>query len=645
MRTDLPPELPARAVVLAVRPEVDDARYPVKRAVGECVEVEADVIGDGHDVLRAALLHQPPGATTWHEIELHHKANDTWTGSFEVAQLGCHRFTVIAWVDAFATWRRGLERKHAAGADVKVELLEGALLVEPVAPEVARKLRGDAPVADRVALATSAAVADAMHKAPDKSRSARYRHELEVLVERPLAAASAWYELFPRSFGGLREAEKMLAYVAELGFDIVYLPPIHPIGMAFRKGPDNSPTAGPADPGSPWAIGAPEGGHTAVHPALGTLADFEHFVAAAKGKGLEVALDIAFQASPDHPWVKQHPTWFKQRPDGSIQYAENPPKKYQDVYPFDFETKDWRELWAALRDVFVFWAQRGVRVFRVDNPHTKPIAFWEWCLREVHTRFPDSIFLAEAFTRPKVMYALAKSGFSQSYTYFTWRTTKHELEAYLTELTQTDVREFCRPNFWPTTPDIFPDHLVHGGRAAFVQRAILASTLAASWGMYGPSYELMEHEPRPGVEELARNEKYQVRTWDIDRPDSLRHVIARINRIRREHPALHTMRSLRFHKTDNDMMLAYSKRKGDDVVLCVVNLDPHHTHRAWLDLDLVALGIAPEEAFQVHDVLGGARYTWRGAHNFVELAPDAMPAHVFAVRRFARSENDFEYFL
>jgi len=646
MRTDLPPELPARAVVLAVRPEVDDGRYPAKRAVGEHVEVEADVVGDGHDVLRAALLHQPPGGSDWHEVELHHKANDTWIGTFETTQLGRHRYTVIAWVDTFATWRRGLERKFAAGTEVSVELLEGALLLEKAGlAAFAKQLRGDASIAERVAIATSAAVAEAMHRVPDRTRSARYRHELAILVERPLAASSAWYELFPRSFGGLREAEKILAYVAELGFDIVYLPPIHPIGTAFRKGPDNSPMAGPNDPGSPWAIGASEGGHTAVHPGLGTLADFEHFVAAAKGKGLEVALDIAFQASPDHPWVKKHPTWFRQRPDGTIQYAENPPKKYQDVYPFDFESEDWRELWAALRDVFLFWAQRGVRAFRVDNPHTKPIAFWEWCLGQVHAKFPDAIFLSEAFTRPKVMYALAKSGFSQSYTYFTWRTTKHELETYLTELTQTPVREFFRPNFWPTTPDIFPDHLVHGGRAAFTQRVILAATLGASYGIYGPSYELMEREPRPGVEELARNEKYQVRSWQLDHPDSLRHVIARVNKIRREHPALHTMRSLRFHRTDNEMMLAYSKRKGEDVVLCVVNLDPHHTHRAWLDLDLAALGIGSDEAFQVHDVLGGSRYTWRGAHNFVELAPDAMPAHVFAVRRFVRTENDFEYFL
>jgi starch synthase (maltosyl-transferring) len=641
----LPEGPPARAVVLAVRPEVDSGRYPAKRALGELVEVEADIVGDGHDVLRAALLHRAPGNTEWHETELHHKANDTWCGSFEVTQLGRYHFTVVAWVDDFATWRRGLERKHAAGVDVKVELLEGALLVDRAGlPLFAKQLRGDAPVADRVAVATSAGLAEAMHKAPDKSRAGRYRRELEVLVERTLAASSAWYELFPRSFGGLRKAEEVLAYIAELGFDIVYLPPIHPIGRAFRKGPENSPDAGPDDPGSPWAIGAPEGGHTAVHPELGTLADFDHFVAAAKGKGLEVALDIAFQASPDHPWVREHPSWFKQRPDGSIQYAENPPKKYQDVYPFDFESEDWRALWAALRDVFVFWAQRGVRVFRVDNPHTKPIPFWEWCLREVQARFPDAIFLSEAFTRPKVMYALAKSGFSQSYTYFTWRTTKWEIESYLTELTQGEPREFFRPNFWPTTPDIFPDQLVHGGRAAFVQRAILAGTLGASYGIYGPSYELMEHEQRPGVEELAKNEKYQVREWDLRRGDSLRHVLARLNRIRKEHPALHTMRPLHFHRTDNDMMLCYSKRRGDDVMLCVVNLDPHHTHRGWITLDLAELGLSSEEAYQVHDLFGGGRYTWRGAHNFVELAPE-QPAHVFEVRRFVRTENDFEYFL
>jgi starch synthase (maltosyl-transferring) len=382
-----------------------------------------------------------------------------------------------------------------------------------------------------------------------------------------------------------------------------------------------------------------------VHPQLGTLDDFDHFVAAARTRNLEVAIDIAFQCSPDHPWVKQYPTWFKARPDGSIQYAENPPKKYQDVYPFDFESRNAPELWAALRDVFLFWCDHGVRVFRVDNPHTKPLPFWEWCLREVSAAFPDAIFLAEAFTRPRLMYALAKSGFSQGYTYFTWRTTKADLEVYLRELVASPVADFYRPNFWPTTPDIFPDHLVHGGRAAFVGRAVLAATLGANYGIYGPSYELMEHEPRPGVEELARNEKYQLRTWDLAREDSLRHVIARLNHIRRTQPALHDMRSLTFHKTDNELVMAYSKRHGDNVVLVVANLDPHHTHRAWIDLDLEALGTTADHTFQVHDLLSGARFTWRGPRNFVELVPSQMPAHVFEVRRFARSENQFEYFL
>lgn len=648
-----------RAVVLAVRPEVDGGRYPVKRVVGESLVVEADIVGDGHDVLRAVLLDRAPGDGDWRETELVHTGNDEWRTTIELPALGRHHYTVVAWVDAFATWRRGLERKLAAGVDVTVELLEGALLVaaalerggdRALAHDV-KVLRGAGALEQRLELATSATLAEAMSRAPDRSLAARYRHPLEVIVERPLAACSAWYELFPRStrsdgkHGTLRDAEARLDYIAELGFDIVYLPPIHPIGTAFRKGPDNTPVAGPDDPGSPWAIGGPEGGHTSIHPALGTLDDFDHLVAAARGKHLELALDIAFQASPDHPWVKQHPSWFKARPDGSIQYAENPPKKYQDVYPFDFESADWQGLWHALRDVFVFWCERGIRVFRVDNPHTKPLPFWEWCLREVQDRYPDTIFLAEAFTRPKLMYALAKGGFSQSYTYFTWRTTKADLEAYATELARPPAADLFRPNFWPTTPDIFPEHLVSGGRAAFELRVVLAATLMASYGIYGPSYELCEHEPRPGVEELAHNEKYQLRTWDLDRAGSLRHVIARLNRIRRAHPALHGNRSLRFHTTDNDLVICYSKQAATDTVLVVVNLDPHHSHRAWLTLDLAGLGIGADEAFQVHDLLGDARYTWRGPRSFVELVPDQAPAHIFEIRRFVRSENQFEYYL
>ncbi|HEY0193055.1 MAG TPA: alpha-1,4-glucan--maltose-1-phosphate maltosyltransferase [Kofleriaceae bacterium] len=663
----LPDTLRRRVILLAVRPEVDGGRYPVKRVVGESLAVEADLVGDGHDVLRAALLDLAPGASQWRETELFHAGNDAWRASIALPALGRHHYTVIAWVDTFATWRRGLERKVAGGVDVSVELLEGALLIEDarrrvpspaddaVLAQAMTALRaplaaGEAP-AGKLAAATDDVLAAVMARLTDRSTATRYRHDLEVVVERPLAQCSAWYELFPRSargdgkHGSLADTEARLDYIAELGFDVVYLPPIHPIGRAFRKGPDNSPDAGPDDVGSPWAIGGPEGGHTAVHPQLGTLADFDRFVAAAHTRRLEVALDIAFQASPDHPWVKEHPSWFKARPDGSIQYAENPPKKYQDVYPFDFESADWRGLWQALRDVFLFWAGHGVRVFRVDNPHTKPIRFWEWCLAQVQARYPDAIFLAEAFTRPKLMYALARAGFSQSYTYFTWRTTKPELETYMREL--ADVAEIYRPNFWPTTPDIFPEHLVHGGRAAFIQRVVLAGTLASNYGIYGPAYELGDHEPRPGVEELARNEKYQIRSWDLDQQGSIRHVIARLNQIRRAHPALQANRNLRFHPTDNELIICYSKATEDlkDVILVVVNLDPHHRHSAWITLDLKALGITTDDGFQVHDLLGDARYSWRGARTYVELNPEQSPAHIFELRRFVRSENHFEYFL
>jgi starch synthase (maltosyl-transferring) len=653
-----------RVVALAVRPAIDGGRYPVKRVLGDRFVVEADLVADGHDVLQGVLLHRHASATTWREVPLELGVNDAWTASFTLDRLGRHRYAVEAWVDAFATWRRGLERKHAAGADVGVELLEGAALVDEAvwradtdgAAELAAAalvLRGKRPVAERVEMALGRSLADAMRKFPDRTRTTTFPLELEVVVERPLARFSSWYEMFPRScgkggkHGTFRDAEERLAYVAEMGFDVVYLPPIHPIGRAFRKGPDNAPVAGPSDPGSPWAIGAKEGGHTSVHPELGTLEDFDRFLSAARDRGIDVALDIALQASPDHPWVREHPTWFRARPDGSIQYAENPPKKYQDVYPFDFESEDWEALWEALLGIVMFWAERGVRVFRVDNPHTKPIAFWEWCIKSVQAAHPEVVFLAEAFTRPKLMYALAKAGFAQSYTYFTWRTTKDEIREYLTELTRTDVAEFFRPNFWPTTPDIFPEHLHHAGRAAFVTRAVLAGTLSSSYGIYGPSYELMEHQPRTGAEELAQNEKYQLRDWDLEREDSLRHMLARLNRARQKAPALHDNRSLHFHRTDNERILCYSKRSADgsSTVLVVVNLDPRHKHGAWLDLDLAALGIAEGASFQVHDLLGDERALWNGARSYVELDPNVLPANVFAVRRSVRTENQFEYFL
>jgi starch synthase (maltosyl-transferring) len=432
-----------------------------------------------------------------------------------------------------------------------------------------------------------------------------------------------------------------------MGFDVCYLPPIHPIGGTHRKGRDNTPAAGPDDPGSPWAIGGAEGGHTAVHPALGTLADFDRFVAAARAQGIEVALDLAFQCSPDHPWVGEHPEWFRWRPDGTLQYAENPPKKYQDIYPLNFETEHWTELWEALRRVVLFWIDHGVSIFRVDNPHTKPFAFWEWLIAEIRAQHPEAIFLAEAFTRPKVMSNLAKLGFSQSYSYFTWRNTKEELTAYFTELTQGETREYMRPNLFVNTPDILPEFLQFGGRPAFYVRLVLAATLGATYGIYGPPFELCETAAVPGSEEYLGSEKFEIRHWNLDRPESLRDFIAWLNRIRRDNPALHNDRSLRFLAVDNPAMIFYAKesRDGSNIVLVVVNLDPHHPQSGWVTVPIEEMGLDPQQPYQVHELLSDARYLWHGAHNYVALDPQVVPAHIFRVRRRIRTERDFDYFM
>jgi starch synthase (maltosyl-transferring) len=492
-----------------------------------------------------------------------------------------------------------------------------------------------------------------MRSHADRSAATTLETPLAVTVDPPLARFSAWYELFPRSTGAagthgtLHDAEGRLSYIAEMGFDVVYLPPIHPIGRSHRKGPDNSLTAGPADPGSPWAIGSAEGGHKSIHPELGTADDFRHFVKAARGQGLEVALDIALQASPDHPYVQSHPEWFLHRADGSIQYAENPPKKYQDIYPFDLAGPAWESLWLELRGVFLHWIEQGVKVFRVDNPHTKPIRFWQWCIATIKARHPEVIFLAEAFTRPKLMYLLAKVGFSQSYTYFTWRTTAAELTEYVRSLVESEVNEFFRPSFWPTTPDILPEHLQFGTRATFIARAVLAATLSPSWGIYGPAYELQERVAREGAEEYAQNEKYQLRSWDLARPDSLRPVLRRLNHIRRDNPALQRLAGTVFHQTDNELLLCYSRASDDggNVLLVVVNLDPRNRHSGWISLDLAALEIEEGAAFQVHDLMSDARFLWRGRRTFVSLDPEVMPVHIFRVRRLVRREQNFEYFL
>jgi starch synthase (maltosyl-transferring) len=657
-----------RVIVEGLSPEVDGGRYPAKRIAGDTVIVECDLIADGHDAIAGRVLFRHAAAKAWQVAPLVSTTNDRWRASFVATEIGVWEVAFEAWVDAFTTWRKGTEKKQAAGAEIAVELLIGARLLAEGAARSAKEAPGVAalledaarsardekrPIAERMAAATGDLVVRAMDQTPDFANATPSDRVLSIVVDPAIARFSAWYELFPRScgergaHGTFADVERRLDYVASMGFDVLYLPPIHPIGRAFRKGPNNTLTAGRDDPGSPWAIGAAEGGHKSVHPALGTIGDFEHLVAAARERKLEVALDIAFQASPDHPSVKEHPDWFVQRPDGTIQYAENPPKKYQDVYPFDFECEDWEGLWAELLDVFLFWVARGVKVFRVDNPHTKALRFWEWCIGEIKSRHPEVIFLAEAFTRPKLMYALAKSGFSQSYTYFTWRNTKAEFQAYLAELTKPPASEFYRPNFWPNTPDILPEHLQHGKRPTFLLRLVLAATLSSNWGMYGPSFELMEHVPRPGAEEYIDSEKFQLRAWNLDDPRSLRDVIALVNRVRRENRALQQTTRLTFHETDNDALMAYSKVSDDrsSVVLVVANMDPRHKHGGWIQLDLEALGVGPAESFQVHDVLSDARYLWTGARNYVELDPALFPASLFVVRRKVRSEQDFEYFL
>ena len=648
-----------RIVIENVEPEIDAGRFPAKRVGGEKVVVEADVYGDGHDVVSALLLYRMEDDRRWTEAPMQPLGNDRWRAEFQVTCLRPYRYTIEGWVDPFKSWHADMLKRIAAGQDVDVDLRIGAALIEGAAGRasgddaerlraIAAQVAGDGPQKRRAALATSDETAALAAKYADR-RFATFHRELSVQVDPPRAAFSAWYEMFPRScspepgrHGTFADCEAWLPYVAEMGFDVVYFPPIHPIGHTFRKGKNNAMRCKAGDPGSPWAIGSEEGGHKAVHPDLGTLEDFRRFVAKAKEYGIDVALDIAFQCSPDHPYVREHPQWFRWRPDGTVQYAENPPKKYQDIYPLEFDTPDWRALWEELKSVVEFWADQGVRIFRVDNPHTKPFAFWEWLIGEVKRRYPEAIFLSEAFTRPKIMYRLAKLGFNQSYTYFAWRNHKWDLTEYLTELTQSPVREFFRPNFWPNTPDILNEYLQKGGRPAFIVRAVLAATLSPNYGIYGLAFELCENVPRePGSEEYLNSEKYEIKHWDIDRPDSLRHLIALLNRARRENPALQSLRGLRFHPVDNDQLLCYSKETEDrdNVLIAVVNLDYGYTQSGWADLPIADWGIGPDEPYTVRDLLDGSRYTWRGGRNFVTLDPHRLPAHLLLLERSRGRES------
>jgi starch synthase (maltosyl-transferring) len=661
----IPSEGRQRVIIEHVSPVVDGGRFPVKSTIDEPVRVEAVVFADGHDSISCNVLHKFSGESEWHSLPMVPTGNDQWRAEFRVFKLGRYSYTVEGWVDRFKTWRADLQKRIAAAQDLAPELILGSQLIEQAATRATGedaqtlKMWARSVASGNTDVALSDELFATMEAWPDLSLATRYERELTLWVEPVKARFSTWYEFFPRStspdpaahptrHGTFKDCQSRLPYIAAMGFDIVYLPPIHPIGATFRKGRNNEPAGQPGDPGSPWAIGDETGGHTALHPDLGTFDDFQALLAKARELNLEIALDIAFQCSPDHPWVREHPEWFRKRPDGSIQYAENPPKKYQDIYPLDFETEKWRELWVALKGVIEFWIVQGVRIFRVDNPHTKAFPFWGWVIASIKEEHPDTIFLAEAFTRPHVMERLAKIGFTQSYTYFTWRNTKREITDYFTQLSRPPLRDYFRGNLWPNTPDILPETLQAGGRPAFMVRLLLAATLGANYGIYGPAFELLENTPRePGSEEYLNSEKYELGHWDLNSPASLKDFIARVNQIRRENTALQNDRSLTFHETDNQSLICYSKAAEDpaNIVIVVVNLDWAHTQVGWVTLDLEALGLDRNHSYELHDLLSGSRFLWQGSRGYVELAPLSLPGHILRVRRWARTERDFDYYL
>jgi starch synthase (maltosyl-transferring) len=636
----------ARIQIEEVYPELDGGRYPVKRIVGEMFEVWADLFRDGHDKLRAVLKYRYEDEA-WRETPFVFFDNDRWVGRFRLDAVGLWRYTIEAWTDHFESWRDEVEKKRAAGQNIELELVEGVAIVEEALQQArggdAAKIRGllrDLAGADtdaRTELLLSSELPGLIARCSMRGDAVCYRRELEVVVDRRAARFAAWYEMFPRSQGSepgksasFDDCIARLPEVARLGFDVVYLVPIHPIGRLNRKGRDNSTRAEPSDPGSPYAIGSAEGGHRETHPELGTLADFRRFVQAAATLGMEVALDFAIQCAPDHPWVREHREWFRFRPDGTIKYAENPPKKYEDIVNVDFDNPDREGLWTELRDTILFWIDQGVRTFRVDNPHTKPLPFWEWLIRGVKARCPEAIFLSEAFTRPKMMRALAKAGFTQSYTYFTWRNTKSELIEYLTELTDYPAREYFRPNFFTNTPDILPVFLQEGGQPAFRIRLALAATLSPVYGIYN-GFELCENTPIPGREEYLHSEKYEYKVWDWDSPGNIKDDIAALNRFRRNNPAMQQLLNLRFLNCSDPNILAYSKVSADrtNVVIIVVNLDPHGAHEDTVELPLAEFGLTSDAQFVLEEAVSGRAVTCRGPHQRFHLDPETHPALVF----------------
>src|SRR5579872_4171831 len=639
-------------IIEAVEPAVDGGRYPAKRIVGEPCTVEADIFRDGHQIIRAALKYRRKNDESFSESPMLLFDNDRWRGEFVPSENTRYVYTIEAWTDQFASWLSDFRKKVLAGRDVRSDLLEGTALIESM---VRRATASDRDVLGRsleqlrasqngfataLKIVEEPRVVEAAERAGERFGLARYEPYLELTVDRPKARFSTWYEMFPRSQttdpnkpATFRDAERRLPAISDMGFDVVYLPPIHPIGKTNRNGPNNSLNGAENAPGSPCAIGNEAGGHDAIDPGLGTVADFQHFVATAANLGIETAIDFAVQCSPDHPWVREHPEWFSHRPDGSIKYAENPPKEYQDIYPIDFDTKNQRGLMQELLRIVNLWIDRGVKIFRVDNPHTKPNSFWEWLIGTVQASHPEVLFLAEAFTRPKVMKALAKAGFTQSYTYFTWRNTKYELTEYLTEITGTEMREYFRPNFFTNTPDILPPILQTGGAPAFRMRLVLAATLSSSYGIYS-GYELCENEAVPGTEEYLNSEKYEIKLRDWHQPGNIREFIARVNAIRRENPALQDFLNLEFLETDSDQILGYAKSspKKDNVILVAVNLDPFQTHYCTALVPTEVVGAAPGQHYQVTDLLTGAEYIWSD-HNYVRLDPMVQPAHILRVEK------------
>lgn len=639
-----------RVVITNVSPRVEGGKFSAKAVIHEAITLSADVFCDAHDEIAASAYIRHANKKVWTELPMRFVINDHWQTTFKANEPGFHEFKITAWVDHYTTWKKSLKKKYDAGQDIGVELQIGAALLNDAAAKnkkEAPKLRAWAAQLTEVNdpeqgvfLAHSSEIAAVMYRHRLPEYLTQYPVTYRIEVEHKKAGFSTWYELFPRStspepdtHGTFKDVIKLLPRVFRMGFDVLYLPPIHPIGEVNRKGKNNALTATADDPGSPWAIGNRLGGHKSIHPQLGTLQDFKALIKEAGQYGIDIAMDIAYQCAPDHPYVKEHPQWFKWRPDGTVQYAENPPKKYEDILPFNFETDDWENLWLELKSVIDYWVEAGIRIFRIDNPHTKAFAFWRWMIGEVRKQNPDIIFLAEAFTRPRVMERLAKAGFTQSYTYFTWRNTKFELEQYITELTRSEMRYYFRPNFWPNTPDILPPALISGGENAHITRVILAATLSSNYGLYGPVYEFGINEPHGTKEEYVDNEKYEIKHWNWNQYTRIGDIITRVNRIRKENAALQSTWNIQLLETSNDQIIAYLKTDDETAnrLLIVVNLDVFNTQGAHVRVPLTKLNIGYNEPYQVKDLLGGGKYHWLNDFNYVELNPYQMPAHIFKI--------------